>query len=127
MTTAIAFAGGGDVDDCIGGRGMLEVSLFLTVVYSCILFILTHNLLNASAGRCDNGNNTIMPDVDGLEEEGGREKGEVSLIPQIVCICFIQLYSHSLLFFYHEINTNKKESMLDAGPGSSFPSDRRRR
>ena len=91
---ATAFAGGGDVNDCIGGKGgggMLEVSLFLTVAYSCILFILTHNLLNASAGRCDNGNNTIMPDVDGLEEEGGREKGEVSLIPQIVCICFIQL------------------------------------
>ena len=91
MTTTTAFAGGGDVDDCcIVGRGMLEVSFFLTVVYSCILFILTHNLLNASAGRCDNSNNTIMPDVDGLEEEGGREKkGEVSLIPQIVCICFI--------------------------------------
>ena len=46
----------------------------------------------------------------------GREKGEVSVIPQIVCICFIQLYSHSLLFCYHKINTNKKESMLDTGP-----------
>ena len=74
------------------------MSSFLTVVYSCILFVLTHNLLNASAGRCDNGNSTIIPDVDGLEEEGAREKGEVSVIPQMFCICFIQLYSHSLLF-----------------------------
>ena len=40
----------------------------------------------------------------------------MSVIPKIVCICFIQLYSHSLLCFYHERNTNKKESMLDAGP-----------
>ena len=72
--------------------------------------------MNASEGRYDNGNNTRMPDVDDIEEEGGREKGEVSVIPKIVCICFIQLYSHSLLFCYHGIKTNKKESMLDAEP-----------
>ena len=60
------FAGGGDVNKCIGGKGngsLLEVSLFSIVVYSYILFIPTHNLLNASAGRYDNGNSTIMPDV----------------------------------------------------------------
>ena len=50
------------------------------------------------------------------EERGGKEKEEVSVILQIICICFIRMYSHSLLFFYHEINTNKKESMLDAEP-----------
>ena len=40
----------------------------------------------------------------------------MSVIPQIVCIYFIQLYSHSLLFCYHGINRDRKESVLDAGP-----------